>query len=222
VNRTSKQAVQEVALSRFAAPLRGAATMPLGLCRDQLAGRIYVLAGDDALEVDATAEERDMWRAHLERGDYAAALLHCRTAAQRNAVYLAEAAALFEDGDYVAAAALYGKVPGVGGDYGRGWVSVSCRLCDVWVWVCALRSHSGCWKKPVGHVIQLQSAAHHRSHYAWIDTFPSRLSQPMSLPYHGPCASRPLSLTHPCPQPQACTLIHTSSHHTHLREHKPL
>jgi hypothetical protein len=35
--------------------------------------------GDDALEVDATAEERDMWRAHLERGDYAAALLHCRT-----------------------------------------------------------------------------------------------------------------------------------------------
>lgn len=141
VNRTSKQVVQEVALSRFAAPLRGAATMPLGLCRDQLAGRIYVLAGarrlagalqagvesaagwramwparfpactgcakpladcglhhprnrttaflahthmhtlpgDDALEVDATGEERDMWRAHLERGDYGAALLHCRT-----------------------------------------------------------------------------------------------------------------------------------------------
>ena len=32
------------------------------------------------------------------------------SAAQRNSVYLAEAASLFEEGDYVAAAALYGKV----------------------------------------------------------------------------------------------------------------
>lgn len=45
VNRTSKGVVQEVPLQRFASPVRGAATMPLGLCRDQLAGRIYVLAG---------------------------------------------------------------------------------------------------------------------------------------------------------------------------------
>ncbi|KAI3432414.1 hypothetical protein D9Q98_003968 [Chlorella vulgaris] len=110
VNRTSKQVVQEVALQRFASPLRGAATMPLGLCRDQLSGRIYVLAGDDALEVEAAGEDRDMWRVHLDKGDYAAALVHCRSSAQRNAVYLAEAAALFEEGEYVAAAALYGKV----------------------------------------------------------------------------------------------------------------
>jgi hypothetical protein len=39
------QVVQETPLQRFASPVRGAATMPLGLCRDQLAGRIYVLAG---------------------------------------------------------------------------------------------------------------------------------------------------------------------------------
>ena len=45
VNRVSKAAVQELPLQRFATPVRGAATMPLGLCRDQLAGRIYVLAG---------------------------------------------------------------------------------------------------------------------------------------------------------------------------------
>lgn len=40
------------------------------------------------------------------------------SAAQRNAVYLAEAASLFEEGDYVAAAGLYGKVGmgAVGGD----------------------------------------------------------------------------------------------------------
>lgn len=45
VNRTSKAVVQEMPLQRFAVPVRGAGTMPLGLCRDQLAGRIYVLAG---------------------------------------------------------------------------------------------------------------------------------------------------------------------------------
>lgn len=37
-------------------------------------------------------------------------LPHCCSAAQRNSVYLAEAASLFEDGEYVQAAALYGKV----------------------------------------------------------------------------------------------------------------
>lgn len=110
VNRTSKGVVQEVPLQRFASPVRGAATMPLGLCRDQLAGRIYVLAGDDALEVDASDEDRDMWRVYLDKGEFRAALVHCRSAAQRNSVYLAEAASLFEEGDYVAAAALYGKV----------------------------------------------------------------------------------------------------------------
>ena len=45
VNRTSKGVVQEVPLERFAAPLRGAGTMPLGLCRDHVGGHIYVLAG---------------------------------------------------------------------------------------------------------------------------------------------------------------------------------
>lgn len=37
-------------------------------------------------------------------------LIHACSAAQRNSVYLAQAASLFEEGDYVAAAALYGKV----------------------------------------------------------------------------------------------------------------
>ena len=40
---------QELPLERFAAPMRGAAAMPLGLCRDQLAGHIYVLAGAPGL-----------------------------------------------------------------------------------------------------------------------------------------------------------------------------
>lgn len=82
VNRTSKAVVQEVPLQRFAVPVRGAATMPLGLCRDQLAGHIYVLAGDDALEVDMSDEDRDMWRVYLDKGDYRAALVQCRRSAR--------------------------------------------------------------------------------------------------------------------------------------------
>lgn len=35
-------------------------------------------AGDDALEVDASNEDRDMWRVYLDKGDYRAALVHCR------------------------------------------------------------------------------------------------------------------------------------------------
>ena len=38
-------------------------------------------AGDDALEVDASDEDRDMWRVYLDKGDYRAALVHCRRSA---------------------------------------------------------------------------------------------------------------------------------------------
>eukprot|EP00887_Chlorella_sp_A99_P003324 scaffold26.g3324.t1 len=70
VNRTSKSVVQEVPLDQFAVPLRGVATMPLGLCRDHVAGRVYVLAGDDVLDVESSDEDRDMWRILLDKGDY--------------------------------------------------------------------------------------------------------------------------------------------------------
>ena len=110
INRSSKRIVQEVPLERFAAPLRGAAALPLGLCRDALAGRVTVLAGDDALEVDTADEDRDMWKVYLDKGEYSSALPFCRTAAQRNAVYLAEADSLLAEGHAVAAAERYGKV----------------------------------------------------------------------------------------------------------------
>jgi len=110
VNRASKRVVQEIPLERFAAPLRGVAALPLGLSRDALGGRVLVLAGDDAYEVDATDEDRDLWKVLLEQGDYRAALPYCRTSAQRNTVYLQEADSLLADGQPAAAAALYGKV----------------------------------------------------------------------------------------------------------------
>jgi vacuolar protein sorting-associated protein 18 len=110
INRISKRPVQEIPLEHFATPMRGAAALPLGLCRDALAGRVIVLAGDDALEVDTKNEDRDMWQVFLDRGEYSLSLPYCRTAAQRNAVYLAEADSLLADGHAVAAAERYGKV----------------------------------------------------------------------------------------------------------------
>lgn len=110
VNRISKGVVQQIPLERFVAQLRGAMALPLGLCRDPLAGRVLVLAGDDAYEVDASQEDRDLWKIFLEQGDYHAALPYCRTAGQRNKVYLLEADALLADGKTCEAAALYGKV----------------------------------------------------------------------------------------------------------------
>ncbi|KAL4539605.1 hypothetical protein Ndes2437B_g02032 [Nannochloris sp. 'desiccata'] len=110
INRISKRPVQEIPLEHFATPMRGAAALPLGLCRDALAGRVIVLAGDDALEVDTNNEDRDMWQVYLERGEYSLSLPYCRTSAQRNAVYLAEADSLLADGHTVDAAERYGKV----------------------------------------------------------------------------------------------------------------
>lgn len=110
VNRLTKRSVQEIPLTLFATPMRGAAALPLGLCRDILAGRILVLAGDDAFEVDTSDEDRDLWKILLERGDYRAALMQCRSADQRNAVYLAEGNSLFQDGETVHAAEAYGKM----------------------------------------------------------------------------------------------------------------
>ena len=110
INRVSKRVVQEIPLERFAAPLRGAAALPLGLGCDVVAGRVDVLAGDEALEIDSSNEDRDMWKVYLDRGEFAQALYFCRTAVQRNAVYLAEAEALLAENRPVEAAERYGKV----------------------------------------------------------------------------------------------------------------
>ena len=64
---------------------------------------------DEVLEGDAAGEDRDMWRVHLDKGDYSAALRHASTPAQRNAVYLAEGEALLEGGAAAAAGERFGR-----------------------------------------------------------------------------------------------------------------
>uniref|UniRef100_A0A1D2AFE6 Pep3/Vps18 beta-propeller domain-containing protein n=1 Tax=Auxenochlorella protothecoides TaxID=3075 RepID=A0A1D2AFE6_AUXPR len=111
VNRVSKRRVQDLVLSRYAAPLRDVAELPLGLVPDtQRGGRVCLWAGDDLFELDAGSEDRDMWRTFLDAGEFGAALLHCSTAAQRSAVFLAQGEAAVEGGDWEAAGTLFGKV----------------------------------------------------------------------------------------------------------------
>lgn len=110
INRINKKIIQEIPLEHFASPLRGGIALPLGLSRDALAGRVVILAGDNALEIDNSNEDRDIWKVFMEKGDYRASLAFCRTSAQRNKVYLAEADSLLNEGYPVKAAAIYGRM----------------------------------------------------------------------------------------------------------------
>ncbi|WPT18155.1 Vacuolar sorting protein 18 [Picochlorum sp. SENEW3] len=109
INIESRGTIQEILVESFASPMRGAAALPLGLCRDAVDGQLLVLAGDDVYEIDHSNEDRDMWKIFLSRGDYKSALPFCRTASQRNAAYLQEAERLFAEQDYKQAATLFGK-----------------------------------------------------------------------------------------------------------------
>lgn len=100
VNVVSREVVQEVLIEGSV----------MGLSRDVVEGRLFLLAGDDVYEIDFSDEDTDMWRVYLVRGMYDQALPLCRTAQQRNAVYLAQAEALFEREEYVESARLYGKI----------------------------------------------------------------------------------------------------------------
>lgn len=72
--------------------------------------RVFLWARDALLELDTSREDRDIWRAFLDVGDYSAAALHCRNAEQRSAVYLAHGEACIRTGAWLAAGELFGKV----------------------------------------------------------------------------------------------------------------
>ena len=100
VNAVSREVVQEVAVEGSV----------LGLSRDLVGGRLFLLAGDDVHEIDYSDEDRDMWRVYLGRRMYDRALPLCRTAEQRDVVYLEQAEALFDQGAYEASARLFGRI----------------------------------------------------------------------------------------------------------------
>ena len=100
VNIVSNEVVLEV-------PVEGAV---LGLNRDLVEGRLFLLTGDDVHEIDYSDEDRDMWRVYVAQGMYSQALPLCRTAEQRNAVYVRQAEQAFSEGRFVDSAGLFGKL----------------------------------------------------------------------------------------------------------------
>lgn len=100
VNMTSKEVVLEV-------PVEGAI---LGLNREVMEGRLFLLTGDDVYEIDYSDEDCDMWRVYVAQGMYAHALPLCRTAEQRNAVNLRQAEKAFDEGRFEDSARLFGKL----------------------------------------------------------------------------------------------------------------
>lgn len=63
------------------------------------------------MEVVLRYEGRRQWSLLLERGQYGAALAHCRSATQRNRVYTVQAAGAFDAGQFERAAVLYARTP---------------------------------------------------------------------------------------------------------------
>ncbi|GBG85891.1 hypothetical protein CBR_g40703 [Chara braunii] len=84
----------------------GAAQKPLSMAVTEYH---FLLLYPDKLQISVHDEERDMWCAHLDRKEYAAALSFCRDALQRDRVYAAQAEAAFAAGDYQRAASFYAK-----------------------------------------------------------------------------------------------------------------
>jgi hypothetical protein len=73
-------------------------------------GTYWALTDKCLLELQLHDEQRGIWRVHLERGDYEAALEHCDTAAERTSVLSMQADVLFKNGDFLAAAETYNKI----------------------------------------------------------------------------------------------------------------
>eukprot|EP00850_Spirogloea_muscicola_P007111 SM000035S13091 [mRNA] locus=s35:311242:319427:- [translate_table: standard] len=107
VNRVN-QAVVEVEV--FGARLEVGPKGMLGLTEDPAAGTVYAFSETSLYEISSTDEARNMWRVHLLRKEYAAALSHCRSDAQRDQVNLAQAEEAFAQGDYDRAASFYAKI----------------------------------------------------------------------------------------------------------------
>jgi hypothetical protein len=84
----------------------------LSLVPDTTGGALYLASAEGLFEVVTKDEGRDMWRLHLARREYAAALAAAPTPGARERVHVAQGEAAFAAGDRSAAAAAFAKAPG--------------------------------------------------------------------------------------------------------------
>eukprot|EP01050_Picozoa_sp_SAG11_P021680 SAG11_NODE_3906_length_2156_cov_1.129315_1_plen_280_part_10 len=82
---------------------------PRGLVYDPRSGQHWIFSDRFLFKLIITAEDRNMWQLHLDKGQYEEALVFCKTNAQKDAVLTKQAAKCFEDKNYDSAATYYAK-----------------------------------------------------------------------------------------------------------------
>ncbi|ORX36495.1 Pep3/Vps18/deep orange family-domain-containing protein [Kockovaella imperatae] len=81
----------------------------IGLSSDPAHGTYWVSTDRSIFEVLIQDEDRDVWRAKLEKGEFQDAHHYAKTPAQKDIVLSREADSLFEQGKYILAAQTYAK-----------------------------------------------------------------------------------------------------------------
>lgn len=89
--------------------LYGAAKPLLGLVRDQRAGITYLFSRKLILKVLVRDEQRNVWRQHLDRDEFALAKKAARNAAHQNLILIREGDVCFERAEFGRSAALYAE-----------------------------------------------------------------------------------------------------------------
>ncbi|KAH9624516.1 hypothetical protein KSS87_014015 [Heliosperma pusillum] len=109
VNQISERIIEEL---HFDLTSDSASKGILCLCSDASAGLFYAYDQNSIFQVSVNDEGRDMWKVYLDMKEYAAALVNCRDALQRDQVYLAQAEAAFSSKDFLRAASFFAKALG--------------------------------------------------------------------------------------------------------------
>ncbi|KAL7419717.1 tethering complex subunit [Cryptotrichosporon argae] len=81
----------------------------LGLSSDPLSRTFWIYTDHSILEIVVNKEDRDVWRAKLEKGSYEDALRFASTPAQKDVVLSRQGDALFAEAKYMLAAQCYAK-----------------------------------------------------------------------------------------------------------------
>ncbi|KAK4687400.1 vacuolar protein sorting-associated protein 18, partial [Tremellales sp. Uapishka_1] len=103
ISRESEKVVWEETL-----PL-GAGEKPLGLSADPVSRTFWVYTDRSILEILVRNEDRDVWRAKLEQGDFSSALSYTRSAPQKDIVLSKQGDVLFDQGRFIQSAQCYAK-----------------------------------------------------------------------------------------------------------------
>ena len=110
LNALSKRAAATIALGRYGIGGPGG-PQPLALVPDVTGGALYLASAEGLFEVVIKDEGRHMWKLHLARRDYGAALAAAPTPAARERCHVAAGEAAFASGDLATAAASWARAP---------------------------------------------------------------------------------------------------------------